>query len=221
MQMRLVNARMFWLATIVIAVTLVGCKKEGGTKDAPPAKPEEATKVEAPPAKAEEVKTVEAPPAKVEEVKKVESPPEAAPDAKVAVMLAKADLVDGTEDKVVSKCAGCALHRVGVLPDVSPKIDPDRSPLHAIMNKGEHVSLRLTFGSARHDDGNRAAIDDLFKLPLAPVRLHNPRAQLRCDPAAQGQVAGFSLLQLLAHGRHRHDGNAVGLAVIHQLRKIL
>ncbi|MEZ6036172.1 MAG: hypothetical protein R3F29_01740 [Planctomycetota bacterium] len=37
----------------------------------------------------------------------------AAPNPAVAAILAKADAVDGTTDKVVHKCAGCALHMDG------------------------------------------------------------------------------------------------------------
>ena len=53
------------------------------------------------------------------------APTEVAAEAPVAVdaaaVLAKADLADGTEDKVVSKCARCALGMAG---------DPQRASTH-------------------------------------------------------------------------------------------
>lgn len=44
---------------------------------------------------------------------KTETETPAAPNPAVAAILAKADAVDGTTDKVVHKCAGCALHMDG------------------------------------------------------------------------------------------------------------
>jgi YHS domain-containing protein len=36
-----------------------------------------------------------------------------APDNEIVAILAKADAVDGTEDKVIAKCAGCSLNMDG------------------------------------------------------------------------------------------------------------
>ena len=100
---QLFKGRVLCLVLVGVLVVLGGCKKEGATEPATEPAPAE---IEAP---AEAAAPAVAAPA--------EKPAETAsaddPMAEGKAKLAKADLLDGKEDKIVTRCAGCALKTDG------------------------------------------------------------------------------------------------------------
>ena len=69
------------LVSLMTLVAIVGCRKESGPADTP----------------------------KLADAPKLSDTPDPAQSAEVIAKLVKADLVDGTEDKVVHRCASCRL----------------------------------------------------------------------------------------------------------------
>jgi len=93
---QLFKGRALCLVLVGVLVVLGGCKKEDAPKPAPEAAPAEA---EAP------AEAAEAAPAE----KPAGIPSLADPMEGVKAKLAKADLLDGKEDKIITRCASCAL----------------------------------------------------------------------------------------------------------------
>ena len=83
MLMRLFNRRMCCLIPTVLLLAVTGCSKEKESKSATPADTAKSAKSEA------------------------------EPTAEVEAKLAKADLLDGEADKIVTRCASCALRMNG------------------------------------------------------------------------------------------------------------
>ncbi|GAG37491.1 unnamed protein product [marine sediment metagenome] len=83
MLMRLFNRRMCCLISTVLLLAVTGCSKEKESKSTPPADSAKSAKSEAEPTAAVEAK------------------------------LAQADLLDGKADKIVTRCASCALRMNG------------------------------------------------------------------------------------------------------------
>ena len=81
------------------------------------------------------------------------------------------------------------------------QVQTDGAFLHPVMDKLKGFLLGVTPGPARHDDGNRAAVDNLFKI-FAPIGLYDFRAEFGGDPTAQTQITRISFLQFLAHLLH-------------------
>ena len=110
-------------------------------------------------------------------------------------------------------------YRVLMLPDISSKVQAGGPFLHAIIDKFEDLTFCLTLGSACHDHGHGAAIDNLLKI-FAPIGLNHLGTQFSGDPAAQPEVTGISLFQLFSNSRNRHDGDPIVLTLIHQFSQI-
>ena len=91
------------LAFVVLLGLSGGCSKEDETKKAP-AKPDVVRKAAPPKDAASEVATAETAKGGAEDK---------ARQLKLEAMLAKADLLDGKADKIVTKCAGCAFKMDG------------------------------------------------------------------------------------------------------------
>ena len=100
---------------VLAMVVLAGCKKEKPADEAmpPPIDAEKPADEAVPPPIDAEKPADEAVPLLIDAEKPADVPKSAVTvnvkTAEVEAKLAKADLVDGTADKVVSKCAGCAL----------------------------------------------------------------------------------------------------------------
>ncbi len=95
-------------AGLMLAATLPGCgEQKASVKAKPTVTKEEPTKPAAEPTATPAAKPVAKPATEPAATKPTAGAGK--PDPKVAAVLAKADGVDGKTDKVVSKCAGCAL----------------------------------------------------------------------------------------------------------------
>ena len=123
---RVLKGRVFFLLLAGVLVVMWGCKREGAAKPTPAAAPTEAEAVDEA-AELEEGEEYEegeevGDDEEYEEEEEAEGVEDedteemgAAEDetAELMAKLAKADLLDGTEDKIVTRCATCALKMVG------------------------------------------------------------------------------------------------------------
>src|SRR3990167_2703305 len=75
-------------------------------------------------------------------------------------------------------------HRMGVLPDVSAKIDTYCAFLHAVSDKFQYFHVCLCLWPACYNNRHRAAIHNLIKV-FTPVCLHNLCAKFCCNAAAK------------------------------------
>lgn len=110
---RIAHRRVWCLGLAVVLAAVAGCpEKETATEE-----PAATVEVEKPaPTEAEtevEKPAPTEPPAKTPIQAPTEAKTAAATEAEVQAKLAKADLVDGTADKIVSKCPACALKMDG------------------------------------------------------------------------------------------------------------
>src|SRR5271157_4033885 len=96
---------------------------------------------------------------------------------------------------------------VVVLPDVPPHVDPHGAVLQRIVDKLEYVLLGVEFGTAGHNEWNRASVNNLRE-PFAVVCLYDVGPHLGSQPATQTQITGVPFVQLLSDGCYGHDGHS-------------
>src|SRR6266568_1106534 len=105
------------------------------------------------------------------------------------------------------------------LPDVPAHVDAPRAFLDRLVRELQGVEFRLELRAACDDERHGARLDDLGEF-IAVIRLDEMCAEFRGDAAGEAEVPRVAFLELLAHGRHREDGDPRLLPFVHELSEV-